>query len=216
MDLLNKIETDTELLAIVDKIAAKRIARKRELKTKHKTDESFIQCSAGVKLTKKAAKSIIEDKDDNTSMYVMTYIDGDKEHTNVFKQCSAKCKNDNDYCGRHQKRFDDDPVKIIDFRNPENYGGYKLTSLDDDFLKTKPRAKRSTKKKPAIEPEELSELVVMMELIRGDPEMMKLLKEKKKLLEEEKEEKEEKEEVKPSLCLSASKSSVEDEDEDSD
>ena len=53
----------------------------------------------------------------------------------------------------------------------------------------------------------------MMELIRGDPEMMKLLEEKKKLLEEEKEEKEE---VKPSLCLSASKFSTGDEDEDSD
>lgn len=180
MDLLSKIETDPELQAIVDKIAANRVARKHERKAKHASDESFIQCNAGVKLTKKSAKSIIEDEDDKTSMYVMTYIDGDREHTDVFKQCSAKCKGDNDYCGRHQKRFNDDPIKIVDFRDPDNYSGYELTSIDDDFFKAKPRAKRGgAKKKPAIEAEELSDLVAMMELIRGDPELMKKLKEKK-------------------------------------
>lgn len=180
MDLLNSIETDSELMAIVDKIAAKRISRKRELKTKHEKDESFVQCNAGVKLTKKASKSIIEDEDDNTSIYVMTYIDGDKDRTDVFKQCSSKCKDGNDYCGRHQKRFDNDPGKIIDFQNPENYGGYELKSIDDDFFKPKPRSKRSTNKKSPIEEDQLSELVAMMELIRGDPEIMKRLEEKRK------------------------------------
>jgi len=179
MDLLNKIDIDPELQAIVDKIAANRVSRKRERKAKHESDESFIQCNAGVKLTKKAAKSIIEDEDDNTSMYVMTYIDGDKEHTDVFKQCSAKCKEDNDYCGRHQKRFDDNPIKIVDFRDPDNYSGYALSSSSDDFFKAKPRAKRGGKKKSTIEAEELSDLIAMMELIRGDPELMRKLKEKK-------------------------------------
>lgn len=179
MDLLNKIETDAELQAIVDKIAANRVARKHERKVKRDSDDSFVQCSAGVKLTKKAAKGIIDDEDDNTSMYVMTYLDGDKERTDVFKQCSAKCKDDNNYCGRHQKRFDDNPIKIIDFSDPESYSGRELTSIDDDFFKTKPRAKRSAKKKPVIEAEELSDLVAMMELLRSDPELMRKFKEKK-------------------------------------
>lgn len=179
MDLLNTIDTDHELQAIVNKIAANRISRKHKRKVKHEDDDSFIQCNAGVKLTKKGAKTIIEDEKDDTSMYVMRYIDGDREHTNAFKQCSAKCKDDNDYCGRHQKKFDEDPIKIIDFRNPEDYSGHELTDVADDFFKKKPRSKRSTKKKPVIEAEELSDLVAMMELIKSDPELMCKLKEKR-------------------------------------
>lgn len=179
MESLKKMNIDPELQSIVDKIAANRVARKNDRKIKHESDDSFIQCNAGIKLTKKAAKSIIEDEDDKTSIYVMTYIDEDKEHTDVFKQCSSKCKNDYDYCGRHQKRFDDNPVKIIDFRDPDNYSGYRLTSINDKFFKPKPRSKRNTKTKSSIEKEELSDLMAMMELLQSDPELMKRFKEKK-------------------------------------
>lgn len=164
---------DPELAAIVEKLAAKKLERKKQLAKKHKDDDEFVQCSAGVKMTKKAAKAAIDEADPDSIplMYVMTYIDGEKERTDSFKQCSAGCKDSNEFCSRHQKKFDDDPLKIIDFRSPDDYAGYKLISIEDSFFDTKPRAKRTTK--PSIKKEQVDQVTKFLRLIQSDPVLFK-------------------------------------------
>lgn len=178
MSLL-ELKNDPKLLEVANKIALNKIKRQQKRKEKHDLDDSYVQCGAGVKISKTVAKSIIENEFDKTSMYVMTYIDEDKENTHIFKQCSVKCKDDNEYCGRHQKKFDEDPTKIIDFKDPSSYSGYELLSLDDKIFEKKTRVQSNNKKK-IEDKKKIEELLEFMKFMKSDQTMMRRYIELKK------------------------------------
>ena len=60
---IEEYKGDPELAAIVKKLAAKKLERKKKLEKKRDDDDEFVQCSAGIKITKKAAKTAIEEAD---------------------------------------------------------------------------------------------------------------------------------------------------------
>ena len=127
---------------------AKLMAQKKSIKEKRaiknhekKMKDGGNPCCAGVKITKKAAKELLSG-DDIPSVYVITYTDIKKDELTkgIFKQCSKFAKDDNEYCTMHQKRFDDDPDKVVNFVD-EDCEKFLLDSDEHEFFS------ESTKKK---------------------------------------------------------------------